>query len=261
MTKLALITGASSGIGFEIAKAMAAEGFDVLLVSRSLQKMQEIAKAIQNQYGVKAHVLAMDLSQVRSGEALFEATRMYHDQLEYVCNNAGFGEVIEAKDQNLSSLNQMLQLNVNSLTESTRLFGQLFAARGTGSILNVASTAAFQPGPYMAAYYASKSYVLSYSRAARYELAQYNVNISTLCPGPTHSGFQERAKMTASALLLNSPLVMTSEDVAKTAVVGWLKNQDVIIPGAINMILAFLTRFTPVWVTNKLLAGINKSRS
>lgn len=261
MSKLALITGASSGIGFEIAKAMAAEGFDVLLVSRSLTKLQEVGRGIENQYSVKAHALAHDLSQVRGGEALFEATRKFHDQLEYVCNNAGFGEVAELKDQNLSVLNEMLQLNITSLTESTRLFGQLFASRRSGSILNVASTASFQPGPYMAAYYASKSYVLSFSRAVRYELADHNVNVSTLCPGPTHSGFQDRAKMSASPLLLNSPLVMTSEDVAKFAVVRWLKNQDVIIPGPINFVMAFLTRFTPVWVTNKLIAGINKSRS
>lgn len=260
MSKLALITGASSGIGFELAKAMAAEGFDILLVARSHAKMLEIGRGIEKQYDVKTHVVCVDLAQARAGEALFEATRKYHDQIEYVCNNAGFGEVAEFKDQNLSVLTEMLQLNIMTLTESTRLFGQLFADRKSGSILNVASTAAFQPGPYMSAYYASKSYVLSFSNAVRYELAQFNVNVSTLCPGPTTSGFQARAKMTDNPFLKSSA-VMSSEDVAKRAVIGWLKNQAVIIPGPLNLFGSIMARFTPVWLTNRLVARLNKSRS
>ncbi len=261
MSKLALITGASSGIGLELAKIMAAQGHDVILVARSKEKMQEVANGLVNQYGIKAIVHPFDLAQRYSGEALFESLRRYNDDIEYVVNNAGFGDIGLFHNQNLTMLNEMIQLNVTSLTEVCRLYGEIFAKKRNGTILNVASTAAFQPGPFMSAYYASKAYVLSFSEAIRDELSDYNVNVSTLCPGPTFSGFQARSGMSDSRMKKMAGLfkgaIMTSADVAQIAYTGWMNKKSVIIPGPLNVFLAFMTRFSPRSVTSRIVKGIN----
>lgn len=263
MSKLALITGASSGIGLELAKVMAMKGHDLILVARSKAPMDELASALVKQFGIKVIVHPFDLAQRYSGEALYESLRKYNDDIEYIVNNAGFGEVKSFHLQNLTVLDEMLQLNITSLTEICRVYSALFATHRRGKILNVASTGAFQPGPYMSAYYASKSYVLSLSEAIREELREYNVQVCALCPGPTHSGFQARAGMSEARFRKMaqwfSSLIMTSADVASIGYVEWMKNKSVIIPGPFNKMTAFFGPIAPRWLTTRIVSQINKA--
>lgn len=262
MNNLTLITGASSGIGLELAKVMASKGHNLILVARSKDKLVEIARGLTNQYGVKVIVHAFDLSQPRAGEALYESLRSHNNEITAIVNNAGVGEIKAFHEHNLSSLTEMIQLNLTSLTELCRLYAALFAARKNGRILNVASTAAYQPGPYMAAYYASKAYVLSLSEAIRYELSIYNVQVSVLCPGPTISGFQARSGMSEERMLrlkrIFSKAVMTSEDVAQITYDEWALNKAVIVPGRLNLVASWVARITPRWLTSIIVAGINR---
>ena len=262
MNKLTVLTGASSGIGYELAKVMAANGHHLILVARSKEKLTELARALKNQHGVEAIAHPFDLSQRYSGEALYESLRPYHDRIDGLVNNAGVGEIKEFHRLSMKSLEEMIQINLTSLTELCRLFGALFIERQSGRILNVASTAAYQPGPYMAAYYASKAYVLSLSEALRYEMAPYNVQVSALCPGPTISGFQARSGMSEERLMrmkrVFSKAIMTSEEVAKITYEGWSQNQAVIVPGRLNLILSWLARISPRRLTSAIVAFINQ---
>lgn len=258
MNKLALITGASSGIGLEIAKVMAQNGHDLILTARSKTKLEEVARGLEKQYSVKVKTVPFDLAQPRAGEGLFERLRPFNEQVEVLVNNAGFGDSGPLIEQNLSALNDMMNLNMSSLTQLCRLYGAVMAARRHGVILNVASTAAFQPGPYMAVYFATKAYVLSLSEALRVELRPFNVQVNTLCPGATVTQFQHRARV-ADKLLFDRRLVMPPHEVAKAAYLGMQKNRGVIVTGALNSLTATLSRFAPRAVTSWIVTRMNNS--
>ncbi len=243
MPKTALITGASSGIGLELAKVFARDGIHLVLVARSAATLRDVKAQLERDYGVSVTALSADLSIPGAASSLHADITARQIQVDYLVNNAGYGLYGPFHRLALDDELAMLQLNCAAMTALTKLFTQEMLARGTGRVLNVASTAAFQPGPLMAVYYASKSYVLLLSEALHNEFAGTGVTVSCLCPGPTPTGFQGRAGNSTSGL---SGLVSTSaQQVARAGYRGMLRGKSVIVPGLINKLLVFLVRFAP----------------
>jgi len=189
---LAVITGASAGIGLELARLFAKQGYDLIIVARSVDKLNSVAAELSS-HGGSVHCLAQDLAQPGSAEALYEQVKAMGRPVDVLVNNAGVGAVGFFTKLSVESQMNMLHLNVVSLTHLSRLFAEDMVTRGSGRILNVASTAAFQPGPRMAVYFASKAYVLSLSEALANELQAFGVTVTALCPGPTSTEFVRTA--------------------------------------------------------------------
>jgi hypothetical protein len=240
----ALITGASGGIGAEFARVFAREGWNLVLVARDGQKLQELSYECGLRHGVQVQTIAKDLAQPGAAEALFDAVAAQRIAVETLVNNAGFGTYGLFKDLPLEDERQEIALNVVTLTELTKLFLRPMLAAGRGRILNVASTAAFQPGPLMAVYYATKAYVLSFSEALSNELAGTGVSVTCLCPGATASGFQARAHMEESRLFKDRKL-STAAGIAEAGYRALLAGRRLEIPGTVNKIGAFATRLFP----------------
>jgi short-subunit dehydrogenase len=240
----ALITGASSGIGLELARVCAANGVDVILSARSEDKLVALAKEVSETYQVKAEVIVCDLSVVGAAQELYDAVKKLGLDVDFLVNNAGFGVFGEFKDTAWKDEGAMLQLNIVALTHLTKLFVPDFIARGSGRILNVASTASFQPGPLMAAYFASKAYVLSFSEAISNELKGTGVTVTALCPGATATGFQDAAGAKGSRLFETRKLP-TGADVAQYGYKVMMRGKRVAVHGLLNRILAQSNRFAP----------------
>ncbi len=254
--KTALITGASSGIGLALAEEFAKGGYHLVLAARSVDKMQTLADTLQQRYGVSVTVLGADL-QTSEGAAKLHADIKARDiTLSALANNAGYGTFGEFKDSPLESALAMMQLNMTTVVVLTKLFlPDLIATRG--KILNTASTAAFQPGPYMAVYYATKAFVLSFSEAIAAELESSGVTVTALCPGPTASGFQDKADLHASALVKGKKLPGSAE-VAAAGYRAMLRGQRVYIPGWMNWAMAQSIRFTPRNVVTALVKHLTR---
>ncbi|MGJ3235405.1 SDR family NAD(P)-dependent oxidoreductase [Marivirga sp.] len=247
--KTALITGASSGIGLELAKNHAQKGDNLVLVARSEQKLNELKKELENHYKITATVIALDLSNPEAAYHLFELTEKHHIKVDYLINNAGFGDFEEFSKSDLNKAQQMIDLNISSLTILTKLYLDGMLERKSGKIMQLASTASFQPGPLMAVYYATKHYVLAFSEAIAEELKGSGVSVTALCPGPTASGFQNAADLGESKLVKDKKLP-TSAEVAKYGYKAMMKGKRVAIHGFQNKLMAFSVRFTPrSWVT------------
>ncbi len=241
--RTALVTGASHGIGFEFCRLFARDGYDVVMVARSAESMEQAAETMRQNFGVRVHVMPKDLSVPGAAQSLFADVESKGLTIDALVNDAGFGLFGTFAETDLQREVQMIQVNMTTLTELTKLCLPGMIARKSGRILNVASTAAFQPGPLMAVYYATKAYVLSFSEAVGYELKGTGVTVTALCPGPTKSAFQAEAKMTKSRLFQGR--VMDAETVAEAGYRGLMRGRSIVIPGARNRTLAFLTRFTP----------------
>jgi short-subunit dehydrogenase len=223
--KTALITGASLGIGLEMAKYAASLGHNLVLVARNQQNLQALAAQIQQQYKVAIKIIAADLSEMAQVQQVYNTCKAENIIVDMLINNAGFGDFGLFAESDWIKTNQMIQLNITSLTLMCRLFIPDMKARKTGYILNVASTAAFQPGPTMAVYYATKSYVLHFSEAIYNELQGSGVSVTCLCPGATESGFQAAAAMENSALVKGKKLP-TSKEVAVFGLDAMLAKKD-----------------------------------
>jgi short-subunit dehydrogenase len=249
--KTALITGASSGIGMALAHQFAQDGYQLVLAARGVAKMQALADELQRKFKVAVTVIGADL-QTNDGAAQLHADiKARGIVLNVLANNAGYGAFGEFKDSALTSELAMMQLNMNTVVVLTKLFlPDLLATRG--KILNTASTAAFQPGPYMAVYYATKSFVLSFSEAIASELEDTGVTVTALCPGPTASGFQDKADLGNSALIKGKKLP-TSEEVAALGYRAMQRGQRVYIPGFVNWAMAQSMRFTPRNLATKVV--------
>jgi len=239
-----LITGASSGIGRALAHEFARDGYEVLLVARRADALHALARELSQQRSAAARVFATDLTQPGAGRALFAQLEAEGTSVDVVVNNAGFGLQGAVAELPLERQLEMIQLNVAALTELTRLFLPGMLARKRGGILNVASTAGFMPGPLMAVYYASKSYVLSFTEALAEEVAATPLRVTCLCPGPTETEFATHANMTHSRLF--STPSMDVNEVARIGFHGWKSRQVLVIPGRRNRLIAmFAQRLAP----------------
>jgi len=240
----ALITGASSGIGYDIAGELAERGYDLILVARREERLKSLAEKLTAEKGVRCEVVPADVSDRVTCEKLYigmSERGISIEDIEILVNNAGFGVLGEFVENSLERELELIDVNVTALHILTKMFLRGFVKRGGGYILNVASAAGFMSGPKMAAYYASKNYVLSLS-AALYEeqrRSKSNVSVSVLCPGPVKTEFSDVANSDFAVVAL------TSKFVAKKAVKGMLAHKLFIIPGISNKLSIFATRFMP----------------
>lgn len=251
LRKTALITGASSGIGKALAFEFAKDGYDVVLAARSIKKMKSLANELHSHFKVNVIVISADLEINGGATTLHADIKARGIRLNALVNNAGYGTFGEFKNSSLTAELSMMKLNMEAVVVLTRLcLPDLLATKG--KLLNVASTAAFQPGPYMAVYCATKSFVLSFTEAIACELEDTGVEVTAFCPGPTASGFQEKAELGNSALIKGKKLP-TSEYVAKLGYRAMQRGQRVYIPGFINWVMAQSMRFTPRNLATKVV--------
>lgn len=240
----ALVTGASGGIGLDLAECFAKDGYALILTARSQDALQAAAARLADTYKVPTTTIALDLGIAGAGEKLAEEIASRGLTVEVLVNNAGFGHA-GAFDKSLASDELgMIDLNIRALVELTHIYWPRMLANKRGGVLNVASTASFQPGPFMAVYYASKAFVLSFSEALWEEARGTGVHVSALCPGPTASNFRERAGTGATRLsTLGTP--MASMPVARMGYNGFRRNRRVVITGARNAVMARLVPYLP----------------
>jgi len=242
--KTALITGGSGGIGLELAKVLARNAFDIVLVARKRDTLEAAAGQLEGKFNITAHVFAADLRRREAPQAIFDFLRNENIPIEILVNNAGFGLGGEFADTDLDRELEMIQVNIAALTQLTKLFLPAMIKRKSGRILNVASTAAFQPGPLMSVYYASKAYVLSFSEALSEELRDTGVTVTALCPGPTKTDFAATAQVGHSRLFT----LFGVADAASVAEFGFramMQGKRVAIPGIRNKLVAESHRFFP----------------
>jgi short-subunit dehydrogenase len=237
--KIALITGTSSGIGLEFARIFAREGYDLVLVARSEGRLNEIAGELKRSYGAQSRIMPKDLTIPSAPNAIFSELQA----VEALVNSAGFATYGRFAEIDPKKELEMMQVNMVALTHLTKLFLPPMLQRGSGKILNVASTAAFQPGPLMAVYYATKAYVLSFSEALAQEVRGQGVTVTALCPGPTASGFQKRADMERSKLVQSG--LLDARAVAEAGYRGLMQGKTSVVPGLRNQVLALAARFIP----------------
>jgi short-subunit dehydrogenase len=241
----ALITGASSGIGLDLARLMAPD-FDLIITARNQARLEEIARELQQQHGSRVHVIAGDLVRPEVPLQILSEAERRGLQVDILVNNAGFGGYGAFAETDLESELEMIQVNITALTELTKAAAQRMRERKRGSILNVASTAGFQPGPLMAVYYATKAYVISFTEAISNELKGSGINVICLCPGATATEFAKRADMEKSRLFKIG--AMSSADVATAAYRALLqRRRGMVIPGFMNKLLLQSLRVSPRW--------------
>ncbi len=239
-----LITGASGGIGLELAKEFARNGHDLVLVARNKQKLDEVSAEIAGQYGVDSRSIAKDLSLPHASDEIYRQLQQDDIDVGILINNAGFGAFGLFSDLEWKTEFELLQVNIVALTHLTKMCVKDMVQRRSGKILNVASMAAFLSGPLMAVYYASKAYVLHFSEAIDNELKGTGVSVSVLCPGPTQTGFQKRADMEDSRLVAGRK-IMSARRVAEIGYRGLMSGKAIIIPGFGNKLVAQGPRFVP----------------
>ena len=244
MNKTALITGASSGLGKEFARIHASKGGDLVLVARSKDKLDELKSDLQKQYGVSVYVIVKDLSDQYAPKAVYDELKGKKIQVDYLINNAGFGDFGLFAETDWEKQLEMINLNVTCLTYLTRLFLPDMIENKDGKILNIASTAAFQPGPTMSVYFATKAFVLSFSEAIANELKGTGVTVTALCPGATATGFKAAAALGESNLFKGNQIA-TSNEVAEFGYSSMMEGKTVVIPGLLNNLLVQSVRFAP----------------
>jgi short-subunit dehydrogenase len=252
MSQTALITGASSGIGKELAIQFAKGGDDVVLVARSEGKLQELAEQIRKNYSVAATVIRSDLATIDGVDQLCDQLRERTIHVDTLVNNAGFGALGKFAELSIDRQTDMLLVNVVALTRLTRALLPAMLHRGRGGVLNVGSIAAYQAGPYMSVYYASKAYVLSFTEGLREELAGTGLHVTCLEPGATESNFGDESGMGKLDILTSS--AMSSKAVAKAGYKGYCDDEAIVIPGWKNRLVVASTGFLPRFATRKLVA-------
>jgi short-subunit dehydrogenase len=251
MSKTALVTGASGGIGYELALLLARDRYDCILVARSRDKLSALATRLEADFGVTTLVLAKDLSKPSAVDEIYEEVTAAGMKVDVLVNNAGFPVFGLFSETELEAELEMLQVNVVALTQLTKLFLKGMVERRYGRILNLASTAAFEPGPLMAVYYASKAYVLSFSEALANELRGTGVTVTALCPGPTRTGFQKRGVMEDSRLVQGR--IADAESVALAGYRGLIAGKAIVIPGFTNKLIPWVVRVSPRGVVTRVV--------
>ena len=244
MSQAALVTGASGGIGYELAKLLAHDHHNLILVARSGSKLAQIADELQRQFGVSVKAIPLDLAAPPAPQFLFDQLQREDVAVDILVNNAAYGKFGEFADIPLEETLGQIQLNVTALTHLTKLFLAPMIERRSGKIMNVASTAGFQPGPLMAVYYATKAYVIWFSEALANELKGSGVNVTCFCPGATETGFAKRAD-TEGTRLFKQMGPMDAKTVAQDGYRGLMKGKGLVISGFHNWLLAESVRFAP----------------
>ncbi len=238
--KFVLITGATSGIGYELAKLFASEGYALILAARNDGKLNALKEKLELKTHTKVYVIKEDLAQIGAGQAVYEKVKRLGVYVDILINNAGAGYVGAFHRQAFEEDFKLMQLNMGALTELTKLFGREMIKHQQGKILNVASTGSYHPGPYTAVYYATKAYVLSLSEALRIELKPHGITVSTLCPGATRTEFAKRAGKK------DTRLAMEAKEVAQIAFKGLMNNKKIIIPGFRNKLFVKIPK---IWAS------------
>ncbi|HEX4264242.1 MAG TPA: SDR family oxidoreductase [Verrucomicrobiae bacterium] len=253
MNEWALITGSSMGIGYELAKVFATNKFNLVLVARNEPRLKQVADELRAQHGIEIKILVKDLSLASAPQEIFDTLREI--PISVLVNNAGFGwrGTFAECDLQHEAL-EMMHVNMDSLVALTRLFLPPMLSCKNGRILNVASTAAYQPGPFANIYFATKAFVLSFSHALAEELKGTGVTVTALCPGSTRTEFFERAKMQN---FRRDGLMMDAGVVAQSGYRGLMRGKRVVIPGALNKFTAILTNFVPTRMTTGIVRKIN----
>jgi short-subunit dehydrogenase len=257
MSETAIITGASSGIGLELAKLFAQSGRNLILVARSAGKLNDLREELVKQHSVHVEVIVADLAEVDAAPKLVAELNSRRLVADILVNNAGFGELGRFDEIDVGRQVNMMRLNIVTLTHLTRLLLPEMLKRKRGGILNVASTAAFQPGPNMAVYYATKAFVLSFSEAIHEELLDSGVKVTCLAPGPTKTGFGEDSGMNDTKIFSANAMDVTQ--VAQAGFDSFENNAALVIPGIKNKFGAFLTRLVPRFVTRKLVKKLQST--
>jgi len=258
MNKTALITGASKGIGRELASLFAEKRCDLVLVARSERELRQLQEELGSRDAVSVVIIVKDLSLPDAAHSLFDEIKGRGIDVDYLVNNAGFGDYGAFTDTSWERYEKMIALNVTTLTHLTHLYARDWCGRKQGRILNISSTAAFQPGPMMAVYFATKAFVLHLSEAIENEFKKDHITVTTLCPGPTDTHFGEESKMNASQLVKNVKIA-NAREVALLGYRAMMKGKPVVIQGAMNRMVPFAIRFIPrVWVTRLSAKVMNK---
>ena len=258
MSKTVLITGATTGIGYELAKLFAKDKYELIIIARNETKLSETASSLIKDYNVNVKFISKDLSVPDSAKEIFDELKKENISIDILVNNAGFGDQGAFADSDMKNDIDMISLNITSLVILNRLFLDDMLKRNSGKILNVASTAAFQSGPFMAVYYATKAFVLSFSEAVSEELTGTNVTVSCLCPGPTETEFQNRAGIKKTKMMNRKKFtVMSAAEVALTGYKEMMKGKRNIIPGFANKAGAIFVKLLPRKIITKITRSLN----
>ncbi len=231
----ALVTGASSGIGEALAVQLAEQGTHLVIVARRAARLDELKSRLETQHGIRVEVIAQDLSVAGSAEALYKTVKEKNLVVDILVNNAGFGKRGKFYKETLQCYQQMLQLNITTMTELTYLFGQEMIQQGDGYILQVSSIVGYMPVPNFSVYAATKSYVLNLGRALHHEFAAKNVHVTTLCPGATETEFLNRADVKVNKVL--NSVMMSSESAARCGLEGLFRHAAIVVPGTANRLM------------------------
>lgn len=256
--RTALITGASSGIGLELAHLFARDGYRLVLVARNRGALRELGDELQARHSIQVRISPKDLAHPASPGELYQELQEAGFVLDVLVNNAGFGGTGGFLNTDWDNEAEMIHVNITALTHLTKLFLPQIRAR-EGKVLNVASVAAFVPGPFMSVYYASKAYVLSFSEALAEELSGTGTTVTCLCPGPVATGFQRRAG-TDSNQMMRSPLVLDVREVARAGYEGMKQGKRLVIPGWKNALLVQGLRASPRGVVTKMVSRMHEKK-
>lgn len=257
MDNYVLITGSTSGIGKEFVKIFAENGYNIVLTSSSSEALIKLKEEVDKKYkDIKTFVICKDLAKEESPKEMFDELKENNITVTILINNAGFGYFGKFIDSDINKNNNLLSVNNFSLCNLAYYFGKDMAKRKYGKILNVASIAAFEGGPYMATYFASKAFVLSFSEALSLELKDDNVSVTCLCPGPTKTNFEKNANLQKS-FMFKKMKTCTPEYVAKVGYNALMNNKTIVTAGITNKLLVFLTRFVPRKINTYISKYIN----
>ncbi len=253
----ALVTGASSGIGLELTKLLAADRYNLVLVARNQPVLVQLKEELEQKFHVEVEYIVKDLSDLFAPEEIYNILLDKKIEIDVLVNNAGFGNSGYFWELETTLSLKQIQTNVLALTYMTRLFLPKMLEKDSGKILNIASTAAFQPGPLMSVYYATKAFVLNFSRALSCELAETGVTATVLCPGPTSTGFQTHAHLQDSRLFKLG--VMKVTDVALEGYTAMQIGRSIVVPGLKNKFFAFIMKFIPIYLSNRIIKNLHSS--
>ncbi|NFS29504.1 SDR family oxidoreductase [Clostridium botulinum] len=255
MRKCALITGGTEGIGLELAKLFAKDNCNLIIIARNKEKLLKVKNQLESKYNITVDILSLDLSIHSSCDKIFDFVDKKNISVDYLINNAGIGSFGFFHKGECGFEENLININIISLTNLTKYFLEKMIEKNHGGIMNVASTAAFIGGPKMAMYYSSKAYVLSLTEALHEEVKDLGIRVSCVCPGPVKTSFQSKAGIKKSEKA--KKYLMDAEKVAKIAYEGFFKGKAIIIPGHKNKLLVWGTKLIPRSISRKIILKNN----